>query len=83
MQLYKQWAIVVTLVILKFERKHTQEEHFTSVQWYRCFSYAHALLAVRAVWGYESYCKEVLLWMYLCLHLKVHHLRTSTGRFGA
>lgn len=83
-QLHEQWAPVATLVILIFERKHTQEESFTSEQCNPCFRYACGLWAVRAGVGIAvllqgSTASDVSP----CLHLKFHHLRTSTVKCEA
>lgn len=57
MQIYKQWAIVVTLVVLKSEGEHAQVESFTSVQCNLCSSYARALLAGGAGVGIQELLK--------------------------
>lgn len=65
MQLHKQGVPVATLVILIFERKHTQEESFTNVQCNLCFSYARGLLAVRAGMGIQVLLQGSTVPMYL------------------
>lgn len=81
MQIYKPWASVVTLVILKFERKHTQEGVLQALKCHLGFS---------CPFSYQSWHEDVgvteggtALDVPLCLHLKLHHLRISAGRFRA
>lgn len=80
MQIYKHWAIVVTLVTLTFDRKRAQEESFASVHCNLCFSCTRALLAVGGGVGIRELLQgNEAFSVSLPLHLKLHHLRSSTG----
>lgn len=84
MQIYQQWAIVVTLVTLTFGRKHAQNESVASVQCNLRFSYAHALLAVGGGVGIRELLQgNKALNISLRLPLKLHYLRSSTGKCEA